>query len=119
MTIEEALSLHNAFRSGGKWHAPHAFSCKEGPADGLLDLDKVYLVSPTADWITKISESKKLRSLAMKTPRASDLGPLGKLALVQFEVSYPTRIKDWGFLSQFSQLRRLVVENTTTFSDFT
>src|SRR5205814_2140280 len=97
MTIEDALSLHNAFRPGGKLHAAHAFSCKEPPADDLLDLDRVYLVSPSDDWIAKISESKKLRSLAIKTPRASDLGPLGKLSLVQFEVSYPTRIKDWGF----------------------
>lgn len=118
MTIDDALSLHNAFQRDGKWHAAHAFSCQEPPADDILDLDKVYLVSPTDDWIAKISESKKLRSLAIKTPRASDLWPLGKLALVQFEISYPTRIKDWDFLSQFSGLRRLVLENTTTFSDF-
>ena len=67
MTIEDALSLHNAFRPGGKLHGAHAFSCKEAPADDLLDLDRVYLVSPSDDWIAKISESKKLRSLAIKT----------------------------------------------------
>src|SRR5205085_616398 len=85
--------------------------------DDLLGLDQVYLVSPGADWIAKISESKELRSLAIKTPRTSDLGPLGKLPLVQFDISYPTRIKEWGFLSQFTRLRRLVVDNATTFTD--
>ena len=58
-----------------------------------------------------------MRSLAIKTPRASDLRPLGKLALTQFEVSYPTRIKDWSFLSQLTRLRRLVVDNAATFSN--
>jgi hypothetical protein len=117
MNSEDALSLHNAFRLGGKWHATHAFSCEEPPRDDLLTLDSVYLVSPSAEWITSISESKQLKCLAIKTPRTSDLRPLGKLALTQFEVSYPTRVEDWVFLSRLSQLRRLVVENATTFSD--
>src|SRR5204863_8767527 len=111
MNIADALNLHNAFRLGWKWNAPHAFSCEETPTDYLLGLDRVYLVSPSAAWIAKISESKKLRSLAIKTPRTSDLGPLGKLPLIQFDISYPTRIKEWGFLSQFTRLRRLLVDN--------
>jgi Leucine-rich repeat (LRR) protein len=117
MNSEEALSLHNAFRRAGKWHATHAFSSEEPPRDEVLTLDSIYLVSPSADWIAKIAQSGVLRSLAIKTPRTSDLRPLGRLALTQFEVSYPTRIKDWDFLSQLTRLRRLVVENATTFSD--
>jgi hypothetical protein len=117
MNLEDARSLHNAFCRGGKWHATHAFSCEESPQDDVLTHDSVYLVSPSAEWITSISESKQLRSLAIKTPRTSDLRPLGKLALTQFEVSYPTRIKDWSFLSQLTRLRRLVVDNAASFSN--
>ena len=118
MNSEDALSLHNAFRRGGKWHAAHAFSCDEPPRDDLLALDTAYLVSPSADWITKISESEMLRSLAIKSPRTRDLGPLGRLGLVQFEVSDPSRIDNWEFLSKLTRLRRLVVENATTLSNF-
>jgi len=117
MDIHDALGLHNAFRPGDKWNPAHAFSCKEPPTDYLLGLDKVYLVSPSADWIAKISESKELTSLAIKTPRTTDLGPLGKLPLIQFDISYPSRIKEWGFLSLFTRLRRLVVDSATTFTD--
>jgi len=117
MNLDDAFSLHNAFRSGRKFNAAHAFTCKDKPTDDLLTLESVYLVAPDADWIAKIAESKVLRSLAIKTPRTGDFGPLGKLALSQFEVSYPTRIKDWSFLSRFTRLRRLVIENSTTFSD--
>ncbi len=117
MTTEDALSLHNAFRRSGRWYAAHTFSCVGAPTDDLLTFDNVYLLSPGADWIAKISESNMLRSLAIKNPATDDLRPIGKLALLQFEVSYPTRVKDWRFLSQLTNLRRLFIDNTTTFSD--
>ena len=43
--------------------------------------------------------------------------PLAALALQQLEISYPTRIKDWTFLSRLTELRRLVIDNATTFTD--
>jgi hypothetical protein len=117
MTIEQALDLHNGFRQDGKWRHPTDVRCEGPPGDDLLSVEILRLVSPTAEWIIKISESGQLRYLRIKTPRTSDLTPLTNLALTQFEISYPTRIKEWRFLSNLTGLRRLFLDNTTSFTD--
>jgi hypothetical protein len=117
MTREQAYALHDPFRSGSR--SEHSVLCRSQQPDPslLLGRQSVRLVFPNQEWIDLTADSPQITSLFVDRPRARDLSPLSSLSLINFSVSYPSYVKDWSFLSSFSSLLRLVLDNTLSIRD--
>jgi hypothetical protein len=120
MTREQAYLLHNPFdfKKRSKISEFSVLCRSEKPDLSLLRGKKhVVLIFPNQDWINLAAEATWIKAIYVDRSSARDLSPLTSLDLFNFSASYPSRVKDWSFLSKFSDLTRLVLENTLSIQD--
>lgn len=118
MTDDDALTLHNAFMSQGTFRRDLAIHCPDHDPDmGLLQGPDVALTFPNQAWIDIIPSAQHLRSIYVDRPRARDLSPVASLSLINLTMSYPSHVKEWSFLRQLKQLKRLSLHNTLSLVD--
>jgi hypothetical protein len=113
MIWSEANALHNPFLRGGSFRTDLQIDCTKSEPDELhLSGSAIVLVFPNQAWIEAASSSSTIRALFLDRPKTKDLSPLANLPLFNLTVSYPSHVKDWGFLERFPSLLRLSLHNT-------
>lgn len=120
MTREQAYLLHNPFdfRTKSKI-SKFSILCRSQKPDLplLQEKEHIVLIFPNQAWIDLAAEATWIKTIFIDRPSACDLSPLISLKLCNLSVSYPTRVKNWNFLSHFSVLLRLALHNTLSIQD--
>ena len=118
MTDDDARTLHNPFISQGVFRRELAIQCPDHDPDvTLLQGPDVALTFPNQAWIDILPAARHLRSVFVDRPRAKDLSPVASLNLMNLTMSYSSHVKEWSFLRQLKQLKRLSLHNTLSLVD--
>jgi hypothetical protein len=79
----------------------------------LSGKEAIVLTFANQDWVDLAGSASTITAIFLDRPKARDLRPIGNLRLYNLTLSYPSYVREWGFLSLLSDtLLRLTLDNT-------